>query len=425
VGLGLKRELHFDVAVIGAGMAGLTAAVRLAEGGARVCVLAKGAGSTHLAPATIDVLGYAPERVEDPGHALGAFAAAHPEHPYAVLGTEHVGPALEWFAERVAAGPQPGYRYVGSLDRNHLLPTAAGAVKPSALVPETMAAGDLAAQGDVCVVGIRALRDFHPTLMAANLTRAGVPARGVELDLDVGRPEANALGLARRFDDAAFRAAFAGLLAPHLRTAARVAVPAVVGLRDPHGAWQDLQRRLDRPVFEVPTLPPSAPGLRVWDVLRRALTGMGGRIVMGAEVVGAERDGARVTAVRAHTSGQDTTILARSFVLATGGVASGAVALGSDWVVREAVLGLEIAGAVEPGQRRFHPEYFAEHPLGRVGVAVDGELRPHGVENVRVVGAALAGAAPWREGSGEGIALTSGHRAAALVLAEEGVRSAA
>ena len=50
------RELHFDAVVIGAGSAGLTAATRLAEGGARVCVLAKGIGSTHLAPGTIDVL---------------------------------------------------------------------------------------------------------------------------------------------------------------------------------------------------------------------------------------------------------------------------------------------------------------------------------------------------------------------------------
>ena len=46
----MRRELHFDAVVIGAGNAGLTAATRLAEGGARVCVLAKGIGSTHLGP---------------------------------------------------------------------------------------------------------------------------------------------------------------------------------------------------------------------------------------------------------------------------------------------------------------------------------------------------------------------------------------
>jgi len=67
--------LHYDVVVIGAGVAGLTAATRLAESGARVCVLAKGVGSTHLAPGTVDVLGYDPERVEDPAVALPEFVA--------------------------------------------------------------------------------------------------------------------------------------------------------------------------------------------------------------------------------------------------------------------------------------------------------------------------------------------------------------
>ena len=95
----MRSSLHYDAVVVGAGVAGLTAAGRLAEGGARVCVLAHGVGSTHLAPGTIDVLGYDPERVESPARALSAFVDAHPEHPYALLGTEAIAPALEWFAE--------------------------------------------------------------------------------------------------------------------------------------------------------------------------------------------------------------------------------------------------------------------------------------------------------------------------------------
>jgi hypothetical protein len=43
---------------------------------------------------------------------------------------------------------------------------------------------------------------------------------------------------------------------------------------------------------------------------------------------------------------------------------------------------------------------------------------------VLVAGAALPGAVPWREGSGEGIALASGYRAAAVVLEAEAVATA-
>jgi glycerol-3-phosphate dehydrogenase subunit B len=411
--------LTYDAVVIGAGTAGLTAAARLAEGGARVCVLAKGVGSTHLAAGTIDVLGYAPERVESPGRALGELVAASPDHPYALIGADAVASALDWFADRAADGPLPGYRYAGGLDRNHLLPTAVGVLRPSALVPETMAEGDARLREPICVVGTRVLRDFHGALCAANLEGGDCAARAVEAEIEVERADANALGLARRFDDPAWRAAFAGRLAPLLRADERVALPGVLGLRDPHAAWADLQRRLGRAVFEIPTLPPSVPGMRVFEILKAALRAAGGRFVLGSEVVGADRAGGRVEAVRAHAAGRDIRYRARWFVLASGGFASGAISLDSDWTARENVLGLALRGVPEPGEARFVADYLAEQPMARVGVAVDASLRAEGAENVLVAGAALPGAVPWREGSGEGIALASGYRAAQLVLDAE------
>jgi glycerol-3-phosphate dehydrogenase subunit B len=421
----MRRALHYDVAVVGAGVAGLTAGARLAEGGARVAVLAKGVGSTHLAAGTVDVLGYDPDRVEAPARSLPSFVAARPDHPYALLGADAVAPALEWFAERIERGPQPGYRYVGNLERNHLLPTAVGAARPSALVPETMAGGELGAGPPVCIVGARALREFHPSICAANISRRGVEARGIELKLDIGRAEVNALGLARRFDDPVFRRDFAARLAPLLCADERVGLPAVLGMRDPHGAWNDLQERLGRPVFEIPTPPPSVPGMRMFECLRAALRAAGARLVMGARVVGADREGARVTALRVDTAGRETAFGARSVVLATGGFASGGLALGSDWGVRETVLDLPLRGVPAPGSPRFGAEYFGEQPMARVGVAVDAALRAEGAENVLVAGAALPGAEPWREGSGEGISLTSGHRTAEVVLASDGLAAAA
>ena len=261
--------------------------------------------------------------------------------------------------------------------------------------------------------------------VAANLEASGIAARAIDVDIELDRADANALGLARRFDDPDFRAAFAGQLVAQLHGDERVGLPAVLGLRDPHGAWADLQRRLGRGVFEIPTLPPSVPGMRVFEALRAALRAAGGRLVLGTEVVGADRENGRITAVSAHAAGHDVRYHARWFVLATGGFASGAIALGSDWITRETVLGLPVRGAPAPGERRFVAEYLAEQPMARVGVAVDGGLRAEGAENVLVAGASLPGAVPWREGSGEGIALASGHRAAEVVLAEgAGVKAA-
>ena len=90
----------YDTVVIGAGLAGLTAALRLAEAGQRVAVVAKGVGATHLSPATIDVLGYDDGAVASPAQALPGFAAAHRGHPYGRLSVDLLRAALAWFQER-------------------------------------------------------------------------------------------------------------------------------------------------------------------------------------------------------------------------------------------------------------------------------------------------------------------------------------
>ena len=410
-----------DVVVVGTGLAGLTAAVRLAESGARVLVVAKGVGATHLSGGTIDVLGYSPERVERPRAALGSVPA---EHPYSRVGADGVAAAVAWFKERFADGSLAPYAYTGDADENMLLPTSIGVARPTAVVPETMAAGDLRRDEPVLVVGFRTLKDFHAALLADGLVRAGFSARAAELEVvPEGRRDANALGLARAFDDPAFRGQVMSQVAARLRGDERVAFPAVLGIADPHGAWSALERGLGRPVFEVPTLPPSVPGMRVFAVLREALRRAGGAVVLNNVVVGAERSGDRVTALRTRVGLREEHRAADWVVLATGGFASGGLELDSRWTARETALDLPVTGVPGAGEERFRAGYFDDHPIGRAGVAVDRELRPvdgageRVLENVLVAGATLAGAEPWREKSGDGISLATGYRAAELVIA--------
>ncbi len=419
--------MSHDAIVIGTGMAGLVAAVRLAQEGARVLVLAKGVGSTHLCPSTIDVLGYGPQQIERPRGALGAHVEANPGHPYGLIDTSVLDAAVEWFKAQMAGGPLAPYAYVGTLEENKLLPTAIGAAKPSAVVPETMAAGDLRGGARLHIVGFRKLKDFHSALVADNVSRTDVggpvQARSAELGLpETGRVDLNSLALARHFDDPAFRSAVVAQIVRRLSAEERVGFPAVLGIKDPHGAWADLEHRLGRPVFEIPTLPPSVPGMRVFATLREALRRAGGEVILNAEVVGPALENGRLVGVRANLGRREVVHPAEHVVLASGGFASGGLELDSRWTARERALGLPVAGVPAPGEPRFTDAYFDEQPLSRAGVAVDRELRPVGAggepvyDNVRVAGATLAGAVPWREKSGDGISVATGYRAAELIL---------
>jgi glycerol-3-phosphate dehydrogenase subunit B len=196
----------------------------------------------------------------------------------------------------------------------------------------------------------------------------------------------------------------------------------VLGLADAPAVRSELEERLGRTVFEVPTVPPSVPGIRLFECLRSALRSAGARLVIGDRVVGAETANGRVEAVVAGTAARRVAYPAASFVLATGGFASGGFELDSYGVAREQVFDLPLAGLAGAGRPTYAPRYFDPQPLERAGLAVNERLRPVDAagnpvyENLHAAGAALAGAAPWREKSGDGISLATGYAAAACVL---------
>lgn len=412
-----------DVVVIGAGLTGLTCAARLATRGRSVVVVSTGIGGLQLGQGSIDVFGYDPDRVE---HPLDAASAVADDHPYARIGRDRICVALQWFAELMGTD-----QLVGSIDRNMLLPTAIGVARPTTFAPPSMAGGDLHVTDRYAIVGFPVVKDLHPHLVADNLSRARrgnggtLEARGLLLDIAArdGEVDSSAVSFARAMDDATFRGRVADALRDTVDANETVGLPAVIGLGDAHTAWQDLQERSGRAIFEIPLAPPSVPGMRLNAALTARVRATGGRIIIGGAIIGAMTEGRRLMSVVADTAGRRRTYTAAAFIHCPGGFESGALTIDSYGAVSETALGLPLTGVPEP-DAQFDVDYWADHPVLRAGVAVDESQRVLDTtgtpvhENLFAAGGIIAGASRWREKSGDGIAIASAVSAADAAFEE-------
>ncbi|MCC7357968.1 MAG: anaerobic glycerol-3-phosphate dehydrogenase subunit B [Anaerolineales bacterium] len=408
-----RVQARYDVIVVGAGLAGLFAGALAARRGARTLVVARGHGGLQLGPGTIDVWGYAGEAhalVENPAAALSALTEA--QHPLRVAGPSALAEGLNTLQAMTEAA---GYALRGDREHNHWLPTALGAVRPTCLAPETMLAGEVRAPGELTLADVAGFRDFFAPLAAANLRAAGYAARALPLELPrlPTQREAFATDLARLFDQPAYRAEVADRWRPQLAGVTRLGVPAILGLAPEATAWRELSDRLGVAVFEVPLLPPSVPGIRLYDVLRGALERAGGRLIIGPSVTGWAGEGKTALGVHAETGGRLRTYAARQVILATGGFRHGGLEATAPGQAHEGVFDLPVVTEAE----WFAPLYWQAHPYARFGLRVDEQLRVMGADgrpwaNVRAVGGLPAGADRNSAGCREGVDVATAYRAA-------------
>jgi glycerol-3-phosphate dehydrogenase subunit B len=420
-----------DLLVIGAGWSGLSAALTAAGQGLRVRVIAKGLGSMHWTAGTLDVLGYAPGAPDAPvTDPLDALAGLPDDHPLARVGKADVTAALD---NMRAALADAGLTYAGRADgHNLLLPSPVGAARPTLLAPSAQLAGALDRPEPMLIVGFQGMRDFYPRLLADNLCRQGFTARAEQLPLDLitARRDSNTVQLAQAVDAQDVQKRLAAALHRIVRPGERIGLPAILGLHQHAAALRTIQQGAGAPVFEIPTLPPSVPGVRLHRALRGLLEHAGVRVEAGMESAGFHADGDRVAWVETATSARPIKHRARAFLVATGGILGGGITSDHSGRIWEIVFGLPLTIAPDRGQW-FRPAFLDEagQPVFRGGVAVDAAWQPvdaHGQRvfaNVWAAGNVLAHADGILERSLEGVALATGIAAARSVVERIGLES--
>ncbi|MNZ34766.1 Anaerobic glycerol-3-phosphate dehydrogenase subunit B [compost metagenome] len=422
--------MKFDTIVIGGGMAGLSAALRLAEAGQKTLLMASGQSALHFSSGSVDLL----ESEGDPRAALPAFMAAHPDHPYSKVGLTNIEASLADLQRHCHEQGLPLFRQ----ERNHQRLTPIGTLKSTWLSPETCACVTEAPAPDVLLLAtLEGFRDFHPALAAANLATHARFAHCRILTGEIRLPQLAAFSrnphefrsadIARLFDKQQYDRQ--DLLTDLAREIGRmvkecgepgcrhIVLPACLSLGLVGPRLSELEARTGCTIKEVATMPPSLIGMRMQEALKRRFLALGGTFLTSERVLGARYEGDRVVGVHSQ-NGDDQLFEADHFVLASGSFFSRGLEsrLGG---IREPIFDADVLSLPErdawAGRR-----LFDHHPFMGFGVKTDDQLRVlrggKPLANLYGAGSVLAHYDPVREGSGSGVAVATGWQAAGHIL---------
>ena len=406
----------YEVAVIGAGMAGMAAALFAAERGLS-CIQIGSGGGILFASGLLDLLAVHPvaeHRLwQSPYDALAALAREQPEHPLARGDAASVRTAFQTF---VAALTSAGMPYAPLGERNRQLITSIGTVKTSFAVPLTMVAGVVALERRLpcLLVDFRGLREFSARQIVETLAVEWPALRYQRIDFPgfEAAPELYAAHLARALESRETCERTIALIKPLLGDARVVGLPALLGLSRSSEVHAAFEAGLGVPVFEIATMPTSVPGLRLLGALESVVSTRGVTRRQRASVRALTFEGSTAMLALEGAAG-DERIKAGAVVLATGRF-SGRGLRADQISVHESLLGLPVQ---QPASReRWHERDFldpAGHAINRSGLRTDDAWRPLAAsgrpawKNLFAIGSILADQDWMREKCGSGLAIAT------------------
>jgi glycerol-3-phosphate dehydrogenase subunit B len=405
--------MHYDLIIIGMGLSGLMAAKTAVEAGQKVLIVGKGMGSICLFSNTIDVLGQFPKTTKMKDN-LSQWMKNHPRHPYSKVNLEKIGEALSSF---LSLFPPP-YSFQTINHMTCLLPTGAGTLRPTYLIPMTMVGGTLFDEGHTLIVGFKGFKDFYAPYVADQLT-----CRGITLSFpDAFHDEMGATALARLMEKKSYREMIGQEIKKQLHDETQVGFPALLGLHNPIQVKEDLEEIIGVQVFEIPILPPSIPGIRIFNRFKEWLIQKGVTFLLGYSVSKATTKGKRCEGIELFHPPLITTYSADRYILATGRFIGGGLRA-DDQRIFEPIFNLPVH---QPDSREgwFGNNFFngPSHPIHQAGILTDLSFRPVNekgdllLENVWVAGTILADHHCIDEKSREGIEIATGYTAAKYAI---------
>ncbi len=413
------RHFETDLAVIGSGLAGFAASTFALNRGIRTAQ-AGNTGAVAYTTGYLDLLGRVNSTdtcpLTDPWAGLHELAITQPRHPLARVPEYAIRAAFQEFTAFLG---DCGILYSQAGATNVTALTPAGTLKQTLCVPATMQAGvDALANRPRCtLIDFKGLRGFSARQVAANLkaTWPGLQAERIlfpEMEAGEIYPEV----MARALEVPVHREALAERIRAVVADAEVIGMPAVLGMHTPDRVMAEMQLLIGLPIFEIPTMPPSVPGIRLREMFEQVFPQKGLTLIPQQKVgsVVFHQKGALLSL--ADNFGP-ITLAAKAVILATGRFLSGGLIAAIDGI-REPLLGLPVSQTASR-EDWYHMQYMDKrgHEIHQAGIEVDEAFRPLGKDgrpvNERLFAAGLVLAhQDWIRGRcGAGVALASAYKA--------------
>ncbi len=410
------RHIKTRLAVIGAGIAGFAASIFALEKAIPVVQLGH-TGAIAYTTGYLDLFGVSEAGIiDDPWAGLEQLRRTEPEHPLSRLANEDILTAFEIFTT-VLSKMGIGYTVPGSENLHGLLP--AGLIKPTLSVPATMLSGIKAMRRNekTLIIDFEGLAGFSALEFKANFAGKWDQISTHKMSFP-GLPSGQAYAetMARAIEVADTRQQLAEKIIQAVNGEKYVGLPAMLGMHEPDEVHADLERLTGLEIFEIPTIPPAVPGIRLREMFERVLPARG--LVLEPQLKVKHVDFADQK-VHLFLSGplEDLEVEAETVILATGRFLSGGLNAGRNGL-DENLLDLHVS---QPPTRNdwYRLDYMDRrgHAINRAGIETDIDMRPLDVngrpysDRLFAAGAILAHQDWVRQRCGAGLAIATAYQA--------------
>ena len=417
------RHFTTELAVIGSGLAGFAASIFALKRNIKTAQIGN-TGAIAYTTGYLDLLGVSDpdisKAIEDPWLGIEQLLVTQPNHPLCRIPKDDIQTAFEQFTSFLG---ECGIAYSQPSEKNSTVLTPAGTLKPTFCVPATMQIGVSAlSQNKEClIIDFKGLKGFSGRQVVANLKNKWpeLSTRRVTFP-DMAAGEIYPEVMARSLEVAETREKLAKILVEAAGDVKVIGLPAVLGMHAPDKVREDLERLTGRHIFEIPTMPPSVPGIRLREMFEQLFPQKGLTLIPQQKVERLEFQGNDAKLSLSDSFGP-ITIQARSVILATGRFLSGGLQANFDGV-KEPLLNLPVT---QPDSRQsWYREKYTDgrgHEINRSGIEVDSAFRPidrnsrpHS-ENLFAAGVILAHQDWIRGRCGAGVALATAYKAVEAV----------